>query len=264
MNTLIVGSFAIAVYASAFLFHCFQLRKHPQFPTALLQMAAAAGIVLHAATTVQLLFTPQGMDLSISRILALLSLAINLLVFISSLRKPLHNLYLLLFPASAVFLLLAITGETTRPISHPAYAIEAHILLSVLAYSLLTIAALQALLLAYQDWHLRHKHQSPLMRAFPPLQTMEALLFELIWAGELLLSLSLLSGFLFYENFFAQHLLHKVAFSSIAWIFYAVLLWGRHQRGWRGATAIRLTWAGFVAIVLGYLGSKFVLEILLG
>jgi len=102
-----------------------------------------------------------------------------------------------------------------------------------------------------------------LMRTFPPLQSMEALLFELIWAGEIMLTLSLLSGFVFYEDFFAQKLLHKVAFSLVAWAFFGVLLWGRQFQGWRGKTAARWTWAGFIAIVLGYVGSKVVLEFLL-
>jgi|TARA_B110000259_G_scaffold187781_1_gene243301 ABC-type uncharacterized transport system permease subunit len=92
---------------------------------------------------------------------------------------------------------------------------------------------------------------------------MEALLFELIWAGQILLTLSLLSGFLFYDDFFAQKLAHKVVFSLVAWLVYATLLWGRHYRGWRGNKAIRWTWAGFSAMLVGYLGSKFVVEFLL-
>ena len=69
--------------------------------------------------------------------------------------------------------------------------------------------------------------------------------------------------FVFYEDFFAQKLLHKVVFSLVAWAFFGVLLWGRQVQGWRGKTAIRWTWAGFIAILLGYVGSKVVLEFLL-
>jgi ABC-type uncharacterized transport system permease subunit len=101
------------------------------------------------------------------------------------------------------------------------------------------------------------------MRTFPPVQTMEALLFELIWAGEILLTLSLLSGFLFYDDLFAQKLVHKVVFSLVAWAVYAILLWGRYFQGWRGNKAIRWTWAGFSAILLGFIGSKFVVEFIL-
>ena len=101
------------------------------------------------------------------------------------------------------------------------------------------------------------------MRTLPPVQTMEILLFELIWAGEILLTLSLVSGFLFFDDLFAQHLVHKVAFSLVAWFVYVILLWGRHSRGWRGNKAIRWTWGGFIAILLGYIGSKVVMEFIL-
>lgn len=263
MTTLYLGAAAIAVYASALIFHVLQLRKHPQLPSTLLQVATLTAIVFHSITMVGLLLQGTDLDLSLVKILALISLVVNFIVFISGLRKPLHNLYIFLFPIAVLTLLIALTGETTKTTVLLSPQIQAHVLLSIVAYSLLAIAALQALFVGYQDFQLRNKHQNLLMRAFPPLQTMEALLFEIIWAGEVLLSLSLLSGFLFYESIFGQQLVHKVVFSLIAWTFYAVLLWGRHQKGWRGSTAIRLTWAGFVAILLGYIGSKFVLEILL-
>jgi len=97
----------------------------------------------------------------------------------------------------------------------------------------------------------------------PPLQTMETLLFEMIWAGQILLTLSLITGFTFIHNMTAQHLSHKVIFSVMAWIIYAVLLWGRHTLGWRGAAAIRFTLGGFAALMLAYFGSKLVLEVIL-
>ena len=101
------------------------------------------------------------------------------------------------------------------------------------------------------------------MRTFPPLQTMEEFLFELIWAGEALLTLSLISGFLFYEDLFDQKLLHKVTLSIVAWGVYGILLWGRHSRGWRGIKAISWSLVGFSAILMGYIGSKIVLEFIL-
>jgi ABC-type uncharacterized transport system permease subunit len=97
----------------------------------------------------------------------------------------------------------------------------------------------------------------------PPLQTMEALLFQIIAVGELLLSVALLSGFVYLEDIFAQHLMHKTVLSIFAWLVFAVLLWGRWRLGWRGKLAIRWTLAGFVALMLAYFGSKFVLELVL-
>ena len=141
--------------------------------------------------------------------------------------------------------------------------IGAHIFFSIVAYSLLTIAAFQAIFIALQNWRLRHRHLGSWLQIVPPLQTMEALLFEVLWAGFGLLTLSLITGFLFFEDFFAQHLIHKTVFTLLAWLFYGILLWGRHIKGWRGNTAIRWTLVGFSAMVLGYWGSKFVLEVIL-
>ena len=92
---------------------------------------------------------------------------------------------------------------------------------------------------------------------------MEYLLFRLIWTGEVLLALAILTGALFLENMFAQHLAHKTVLSIVAWLVFAVLLWGKHRLGWRGTTAVRWTLTGFGLLILAYLGSKFVLEVLL-
>jgi len=126
-----------------------------------------------------------------------------------------------------------------------------------------SLAMFQALLLSLQDHQLKHKHPSGLIRNFPPLQTMESLLFGFLWAGWVVLSLSLLSGWLFFEDLFAQHLVHKTVLSCIAWVVFAVLLWGRHQLGWRGHKAIRWTLAGFCLLMLAYFGSKLVREFIL-
>jgi ABC-type uncharacterized transport system permease subunit len=140
---------------------------------------------------------------------------------------------------------------------------QAHILVSLLAFSLLNIAALQALLLTCQDFQLHRKRSSWFLRSLPPLETMEALLFQMIGVGFFLLSLSLVSGFWFIEDLFAQHLAHKTVLSLLSWLVFGVLLWGRLSFGWRGRTAVRWTLAGFGVLLLAYFGSKLVLEIIL-
>ena len=124
-------------------------------------------------------------------------------------------------------------------------------------------AVFQSLLLLVQDHQLKNKHPSGLIRNFPPLQTMESLLFGFLWAGWTLLSLSLISGWLFVENLFAQHLVHKTLLACLAWIVFSVLLWGRNRLGWRGHKAIRWTLAGFCLLMLAYFGSKLVREYIL-
>ncbi|MGH8472324.1 MAG: cytochrome C assembly family protein, partial [Gammaproteobacteria bacterium] len=97
----------------------------------------------------------------------------------------------------------------------------------------------------------------------PPLQTLEGLMFQHIGAGFFLLSLSLMSGMMFLNDIFAQHLVHKTVLSLVAWLVFAVLLFGRWRYGWRGRTAIRCTLGGFASLMLAYFGSKVVLELIL-
>ena len=94
---------------------------------------------------------------------------------------------------------------------------------------------------------------------------MEAFLFELLWAGQLLLSLGIVAGLVFMDDIWGiDGVIHKTFFSVLAWIVFAVLLWGRHQQGWRGITAIRGTLTGFGLLIIGFYGSKFVLEYIIG
>ncbi|MDF1527567.1 MAG: cytochrome c biogenesis protein CcsA, partial [Sedimenticola sp.] len=143
------------------------------------------------------------------------------------------------------------------------WTLRIHVIISLLAYSLLAMASVQAILLAIQDYQLRHRHPGGFIRALPPLQTMEALLFEMIGLGFGLLSVALLSGFIFLENLFTQHLVHKTLLSIAAWLVFGILLWGRHRFGWRGQKALAWTLSGFVVLMLAYFGSKFVLELVL-
>jgi ABC-type uncharacterized transport system permease subunit len=93
---------------------------------------------------------------------------------------------------------------------------------------------------------------------------MEALLFELLWAGQILLSTAIVAGFLFFDNIWGiDGIIHKTFFSLLAWIVFAALLWGRSSLGWRGVTAIRFTLSGFGLLILGFYGSKFALEYLI-
>jgi ABC-type uncharacterized transport system permease subunit len=138
-----------------------------------------------------------------------------------------------------------------------------HIGSSVLAYAVLTIAACQAGAVAAQDYQLRHRHTRGLVQILPPLQLMESILFELLWVGLIFLTVAIGSGMVFLEDIFAQHLVHKTVLTIAAWLLFATLLWGHHQLGWRSQTAVRFTLSGFAVLMLGYFGSKLVLEVIL-
>lgn len=224
----------------------------------------AGALLLHGLVLYQTVVTTSGINLGIFNAFSLIAWLIVLLLLVFSFTKPTENLGILVQPIAGVTLFLALAFPTQRLIDqNTELGIEAHIFTSILAYSVLSIAAVQALLLAVQDRHLRNRHPGGFVRALPPLQTMERLLFQMIWLGFMLLSASLLTGLLFLEDLFAQQLAHKTVLSIASWGVFGILLWGRHRFGWRGRTAIRWTLAGLVVLAVAYFGSKLVLEILL-
>jgi len=236
-----------------------------QTPSSKIQLWGICVIALlaHGLGIFSVSFTNSGFQLSLFNASSLIFWVINAIVLISSLKKPIHNLFILLFPLSCLALIAALLGNYLGEQLILDYHLASHVILSILAYSLLTIASLQAVFLAYQNRSLKNKQHFSQTRLLPPLQTMETLLFEFVWIGEILLTLAIISGFWFLEDMFVQHQTHKTIFAIIAWFIYAGLLWGRHFRGWRGNTAIRWTLAGFVSLMLAYFGSKVVLEIIL-
>jgi len=225
---------------------------------------AVIAVILHGIILSQDLFLAPGLNLGIANAASLISCLIALFIVIASLTMPIENIGILALPTAAVTLAI----EQFFPGSHLISTqvtpeIKLHILISLLAYSMLTIAAGQALLVALQDRQLRKRQPGGIIRSLPPLQTMESLLFQMIATGFVLHTLALITGFLYVENLFAQHLVHKTVLSIIAWSVFAVLLWGRYYHGWRGKTAIRWTLSGFVLLFLAYFGSKMVIEVII-
>lgn len=224
----------------------------------------AATLGFHAVGIYGVSVKADGVQLSFFVMLSLTFLVINTVVLLSSLKKPLRNLFIFLLPLSMLSIIGGLLSHSTSSILQLNFELASHVVLSILAWSLLTIATLQALLLAYQNHQLKAKASLHYLRYLPPLQTMEALLFEFLVVGEILLGLSIITGFIFLDNIFAQHLVHKTVFSIAAWFVYGFLLIGKYKLGWRGNTAIRWTLAGFLFLMLAYFGSKLVLEIILG
>jgi len=124
--------------------------------------------------------TSEGYHFGIVQISTLITASISLLVLLSSLRKPLVILVLVFFPLAIVSIIASLVFESSYPPRPLAIGLASHIILSILAYSLLTIAALQAGFLAFQNYQLKHRHAKSMIRRFPPLQDMESFLFELL------------------------------------------------------------------------------------
>ncbi len=225
----------------------------------------AVAVLAHAVVLYQVLVGPYGLDLGIFNAASLITWLMAFLLLIAATRQPVENLGVIILPITGLAALgPPALGATVRESAPLGQAVDAHILLSVVAYSILSMGAVQALLLAVQDHHLRHRQPGGFIRILPPLQTMEALLFQMLWVGFISLTLALASGVIFLEDIFAQHLVHKTVLSLVAWVVFGILLLGRWRWGWRGPTAIRWTLGGFVMLMLAYFGSKFVLELVLG
>jgi ABC-type uncharacterized transport system permease subunit len=228
----------------------------------------AGGLALHAALLIGRLGLglDVGINLGITSAFSLVSWTVVVLYLFGSLARPVENLGILILPFAALTVLLEWlwpSGNLFRDVKGPA---AVHIVVSVVAYGLLCLAATQALLLAAQERGLRRHKPGGFLRALPPMQTMEQLMFQMIGIGFVLLTATVVSGIFFSEQVFGKplKLTHHILLSVLAWAVYGTLLIGRWRLGWRGPTAIRWTLAGFVLLVLGYFGSKFVVEVLLG
>ena len=227
-------------------------------------LLAPPALLLHLLSLSSDLFAGGGLDIGLFNAASLFFWAVATLAFLASLRLPLSNLLLVLYPLGVVALLSGLFLHSPfAPMHDLGWGIGVHIVLSILAYGIFSIAAVQAAALGLLIYRLKHRQLHGLFDLMPPLQTMESLLFRLIWTGDVLLFFAIASGAVFLENMFAQHLAHKTILSIVAWLVFATLLWGRHRLGWRGITAIKWTATGFVLLILAYFGSKFVLELVL-
>lgn len=222
------------------------------------------GLVLHAALLFQALPSDAGINIGFFNALSMAAWATTALLVITMSFRPVINLAIIIYPIdiAVIILSLVLTSEHVIPLGTNA-GLSTHIILAIFAYGLLSIAALQAIVVAYQDRQLRLHRPGGLIKRLPPLQTMESIHFQLITMGFITLSLAIIVGVLFLEDMFAQHLAHKTILTIIAWCIFAILLLGRWRFGWRGQKAIRWSLSGFAILVLAFFGSKLVLELLL-
>jgi len=208
-------------------------------------------------------WTSEGVVFGLANSASFIAWLIAILLFLSSISKPVHVLGILVYPFVAITLIFSISFPDATGKVIP-LSIASHVFLSITAYALLALAVCQSILLKIQEQHLHAHEINGFINKLPPLQTMERLLFQNLRIGFYLLTLSLITGFIFIDDFFAQHLMHKTILSLVAWVIFAALIFGRKLFGWRGKQAIIATQVGFGVLVIAYFGSKFVLERLLG
>jgi ABC-type uncharacterized transport system permease subunit len=230
------------------------------------RLAILAPLALHGALLYPSLFPGAGLNLGVGNTISAISWLTVLVYWLASFRYNMECLQTMVLPGAALCLLLPLAFPEAHAIPHTELPLfKVHLLISLLAYSLFTIAAVHTVLMALAERRLHGHVLSQILGKLPPLLTMEALLFRIITVGFVLLTLSILSGVMFSEELFHKPLQfnHKSLFALLSWGIYAALLGGRQIYGWRGRTAILWTLAGFAMLLLAYIGSKFVLEVIL-
>lgn len=262
---LVYTILALIAYTTSFWYLFIHLMSKRDPNHWFLGLVLGLGLLLHGAVLCNDMLTPLGINYDV---FVLMSFTSGLMLFLSllfSTFRPILALNLLGIPVAATGLILGFAlSKQNQVIEQHSLGLDIHIILSLSAYAVLLMATIQAVILWFQNRELKNKTKRLWVNLLPSFQAMESLLFDLIITGFILLTLALGFGFFTIENFFAQHLAHKTAFSIISWFVYGSLLIGHYQFGWRGQKAIRFTLIGFFLLAVGFIGSKFVLEMILG
>ncbi|MDG3089033.1 inner membrane protein YpjD [Vibrio hannami] len=229
-------------------------------------ISALLALFFHAWILHDLIHTEgvTGQNLSILNVASVISFIISLVMSIAMLKTRLWFLLPVVYSFSALNILASAFLPGTMVMhfeNNPGLLI--HISLALFSYATLTIGALYALQLAWLDYKLKTKKAMAINPNLPPLMKIERQLFRIILIGTGLLTLTLVSGFIFLEDMFAQGKAHKAILSMVAWVVYSVLLWGHYQKGWRGRKVTWYAMAGACLLTLAYFGSRFVSEIIL-
>jgi ABC-type uncharacterized transport system permease subunit len=213
----------------------------------------------HAVICAYSLFDEGGWKLNIVNDILLVSWISVLIVLIFKLRSRWVKVPLVFFVILSLLIIDINPILDYQHYQHFSWQLDLHISLSLLAYSILSVATLYAISLLV---HIKKIKNSKFDNSSNLLSIVdeEKKLFQLIALGWLILSTSLISGVIFIEDFMQQHLGHKVVFSILAWLIFGLIILGRITKGWRGEKLISLTIAGMTFLAIGYLGSKIVLE----
>ena len=217
-------------------------------------------IVAHGLSVYPYLFFNIGINLDVYTTGSLVSLIIATFVFLGSKSRVISPMSFIVFPFCALMIALPLIFSTGMPVEYGLIT-SFHIALSLLAYSLFTVGAIQAFFIWLAEERL--KRRRPIMTLLPPLPIMENLLFRATGLAFALLTGGILVGLSEIESIEEQLLSHKVIFSLLAWATFLTLLCGRLFFNWRGRKAVHLVGIGFVFLASGFFGSKFFLEVIL-
>lgn len=251
----------------AFVWGFWRNRPNDEYPIKREIAILVPALILHAAAVWLPMLSGGQVNFGFGHALNLITWLMLLLYCIGSLLYPLKGLQIFLYPMAVLSIIVA----ALLPGQNANYAATnvpffIHVGSSIFAYCLFGIATIMAVLILLLERDLHRRKMSPLMTFLPPLLSLEKLMFQAIWLGFILLTISVVTGTVFSETVFNMPFrwTHKVVFGMASWLIYAILLFGRTMRSWRGKKAAYFVIAGFFSLMLAYIGSKFVLEILLG
>ena len=233
---------------------------------AMMRAALLVGLLAHGLALGHSLFGGEGLNIgfshAVSLIIWLVMLAYTLIGFDNRL---LQMVALYLAPIAALAEMLPMLLPAHRVVNYADWAFKLHFVVAILAYALYTVATLHALLMLFLEKHLHEGNLPSNLQGLPPLLRLEKLLFQLLSVAFLLLTATLVTGIMFSESLFGKpfQVTYKTVFAAFSWVIFGGLLFGHWRFGWRGKLAVRWTLIGFVLLLLSYVGSKFVLEIIL-
>ncbi|CAM4068985.1 cytochrome C assembly family protein [Vibrio neonatus] len=263
MNFVVVILAVLLYLAATFLILPGLLRQSEINKKVVLSITSIA-LILHFSTLIETIFASSGQNMSILNVASLVSFIISCALTLAMFKIRLWFLLPIAFGFSCLSLIAAefIPGTFITHFEHsPGLVI--HIILALFAYATLMIAALYAMQLAWLDYKLKQKTCQALNPNLPPLMKVERQLFNIILIGNSLLTLTLISGPMFVDDFFSSGKTHKALLSFIAWLVFNTLLWGHYKLGWRGKKVSWFSIIGAFILTLAYFGSRFVREIIL-
>jgi ABC-type uncharacterized transport system permease subunit len=224
-------------------------------------------LVLHGMLLYRRVVVPDGLDLGVANAVSMLVWLTVLIYWLAGLAfQGLSGILGLMAPVALAAVLLQAGLRTGHVVTYggtPLFTL--HFAIAMLGYSLFIVATVHALVMLAEEKWLHRGVLPPFLKSLPPLLEMEALLFRILLAAFVMLTLTVVSGVFFSEQMFGKPLTftHKIVFAIISWFIFGGLLAGHYFRGWRGRTAVNWTLAGFTALLLAYVGSKVVLELIL-
>jgi ABC-type uncharacterized transport system permease subunit len=233
---------------------------------AVLRAVLLLALLCHGAALGFALFGGEGLNIgfshAVSLIIWLVMLAYTLIGFDNQL---LRLIALYLAPLAAFFALLPMLLPAQHVVKYAGWVFKLHFVVAMSAYAFYTVATLHALLMLFLEKHLHTGTLPPMLQGLPPLLRLEKLIFQLLSVAFLLLTATLASGIFFSENMFGKpfQVTYKTVFAAFSWVIFGGLLFGHLRFGWRGKLAVRWTLVGFVLLLLSYVGSKFVSEVIL-